>query len=97
VPETDAQPGVLVPIEPAVLARAQAAGPNEVILSGVEAVFRALADPTRTRILYALANGPICVRDLAIKSRVLNMNALVSVGILTSYLFSLGLTPFAPG
>ena len=64
--EADAQPGVLTPIEPATLARAQAAGPHEVILAGVVAVFRALADPTRTRILYALGNGPMCVRDLAI-------------------------------
>jgi len=66
VPGWDAQSDVLVPIEPAVLARAQAAGPDQVILTGVVAVFRALADPTRARILYALANGPMCVRDLAI-------------------------------
>jgi Cu2+-exporting ATPase len=33
----------------------------------------------------------------ALKSRVLNMNVLVSLGILTSYLFSVGLTLFAPG
>jgi P-type Cu2+ transporter len=33
----------------------------------------------------------------ALKSRVLNMSVLVSLGILTSYLFSLGLTLFAPG
>jgi len=33
----------------------------------------------------------------ALKSRVLNMSVLVSLGILTSYLFSLGLTVFAPG
>jgi DNA-binding transcriptional ArsR family regulator len=66
VPETDSRPGALAPIEPAALARAQTAAPNEVILSGVAAVFRALGDPTRTRILYALANGPLCGRDLAI-------------------------------
>lgn len=64
--EADAQPGALVPIERAALARAQTAAPDEVILSGVVAVFRALADPTRARILYALANGPLCGRDLAI-------------------------------
>src|SRR6185312_3140927 len=33
----------------------------------------------------------------ALKSRVLNMSVLVSLGILTSYLFSVGLTAFAPG
>ena len=33
----------------------------------------------------------------ALKSHVLNMSVLVSLGILTSYLFSLGLTLFAPG
>jgi P-type Cu2+ transporter len=33
----------------------------------------------------------------ALKSRVLNMSVLVSLGILTSYLFSLGLTLFARG
>jgi DNA-binding transcriptional ArsR family regulator len=66
VSEVVAQPGDLVPIEPAALARALAAAPDEVILSGVLAVFRALADPTRARILYALSTGPLCGRDLAI-------------------------------
>src|SRR4029453_7174129 len=33
----------------------------------------------------------------ALRSRVLNMSVLVSLGILTSYLFSLGLTLLAPG
>ena len=33
----------------------------------------------------------------SLRSRVLNMSVLVSLGILTSYLFSLGLTLFAPG
>lgn len=33
----------------------------------------------------------------ALKSRVLNMSVLVSLGILTSYLFSVGLTLFEPG
>jgi P-type Cu2+ transporter len=33
----------------------------------------------------------------ALKGRVLNMSVLVSLGILTSYLFSVGLTLFAPG
>ncbi len=29
-------------------------------------MFGALADPTRARILYALATGELCVRDLAL-------------------------------
>jgi ArsR family transcriptional regulator, lead/cadmium/zinc/bismuth-responsive transcriptional repressor len=66
VPATDEQPAPLAPIQPVALARAQAAAPDESIVAGVVAVFRALADPTRARILYALANGPLCVRDLAI-------------------------------
>ena len=33
----------------------------------------------------------------SLRSRVLNMSVLVSLGVLTSYLFSLGLTLFAPG
>src|SRR5437763_16065817 len=33
----------------------------------------------------------------ALKSHVLNMSVLVSLGILTSYLFSVGLTLLAPG
>jgi len=33
----------------------------------------------------------------SLRSRVLNMSVLVSLGILTSYLFSVGLTLFAPG
>src|ERR1700674_1678551 len=65
-PSTSAQTDTLVPIEPAALARAQSAAPDDAILSGVVGVFRALADLTRTRILYALSNGPLCVRDLAI-------------------------------
>ena len=62
----DAQPNGLVPIDAVALQRAQAAAPDDVVLEGVVGVFRALADPTRTRILYALANGPLCGRDLAI-------------------------------
>lgn len=31
---------------------------------GVAAVFRALADPTRVRILHLLRDGPLCVGDL---------------------------------
>lgn len=36
------------------------------LLGIVVELFDALADPTRTRILYALAAGELCVRDLAL-------------------------------
>mgnify|MGYP003623107008 CR=1 FL=1 len=55
-----------MPINPVALARARNAAPDDIVLAGVVGIFRALADPARTRILYALANGPLCVRDLAI-------------------------------
>ncbi len=45
-------------------ARAQAL-PEAHLLLLVE-TFQALADPTRARILYALIQRPMCVRDLAI-------------------------------
>jgi ArsR family transcriptional regulator len=54
------------PIDPAALSYARHALPSEEILTGVVAAFRALADPTRARILYALTRGPLCVRDLAL-------------------------------
>ena len=55
-----------IPIDPAaVLAAQEAALPEESLLRVVE-VFAALADPTRARMLYALLQGPLCVRDLAI-------------------------------
>jgi ArsR family transcriptional regulator, lead/cadmium/zinc/bismuth-responsive transcriptional repressor len=53
------------PIDPAALAYARQAVPADEILAGVVAAFKALADPTRARILYALTRGPLCVRDLA--------------------------------
>src|SRR3981189_3160709 len=33
-------------------------------LGSVERMFRALADPTRVRILHLLGEGPLCVGDL---------------------------------
>ena len=45
-------------------ARADAA-PDELMVF-VADTFKALADPTRVRILYAVARRPLCVRDLAI-------------------------------
>jgi len=43
-------------VEPAVTQAGQ--------LGSVEQVFRALADPTRVRILHLLGDGPLCVGDL---------------------------------
>jgi ArsR family transcriptional regulator len=57
---------VLAPIDPAGLDRARAAIPADELLALVVEVFQALADPTRARMLYALTQGPLCVRDLAI-------------------------------
>jgi len=56
----------LAPIDPAAVEQARAAIPADELLALVVAVFQALADPTRTRMLYALRLGPLCVRDLAI-------------------------------
>src|SRR5216684_8762681 len=56
----------LTPINPEALAQARAAAlPEEHLLLLVE-TFQALADLTRARILYALLQRPLCVRDLAI-------------------------------
>lgn len=55
-----------IPIDAAALALARDVVPNDDILAGVVGTFRALADPTRVRILYALARGPLFVRDLAL-------------------------------
>jgi DNA-binding transcriptional ArsR family regulator len=48
------------------VAAALAGLPPQDILDLVVAAFEALADPTRARILYALVQRPLCVRDLAI-------------------------------
>src|SRR5260370_42060825 len=56
----------LTPINPEALAQARAAAlPEEHLLLIVDA-FQALADLTRARILYALIQQPLCVRDLAV-------------------------------
>jgi DNA-binding transcriptional ArsR family regulator len=54
------------PIDAAALEVAREEVPNEEILEGVVAAFRALADPTRVRIPCALARRPLYVRDLAL-------------------------------
>lgn len=44
---------------------ARQAVPSEVVLSGTSELFGALADPTRLRILAALAAQELCVGDVA--------------------------------
>lgn len=53
-------------IDPDAVAEACAAAPPDDLLALVVAAFQALGDPTRARILYALARRPLCVRDLAL-------------------------------
>jgi ArsR family transcriptional regulator, lead/cadmium/zinc/bismuth-responsive transcriptional repressor len=67
MPASNRRPPVAAsPIDAAALEVAREELPNEEILAGVVAAFRALADPTRVRILYALARRPLYVRDLAL-------------------------------
>jgi DNA-binding transcriptional ArsR family regulator len=61
-----AKEDVLIAIDAEAVEAARAeALPEEHLLQLVE-TFQALADPTRARILYALIQRPLCVRDLAI-------------------------------
>lgn len=53
-------------IDPEALANARATALPEEMLALVVEVFGALADPTRARVLYALIERSLCVRDLAI-------------------------------
>jgi DNA-binding transcriptional ArsR family regulator len=59
-------PVVLTPIDPDGVAELQASAPSAALISVVAGTFQALGDPTRLKILYALAKQPCCVRDLAI-------------------------------
>lgn len=52
-------------VDEAAVARAIAAMPDEKGLRELCDVFNALADPTRLRVLQALATCPLCVCDLA--------------------------------
>jgi ArsR family transcriptional regulator len=61
-----AHPSQLVAIDPQAVAEVRAAEPAADLLALVVEAFGALADPTRARILYALIQRPLCVRDLAI-------------------------------
>ena len=60
---TDDLPNAIDP--EAVAAARGAALPEHQLLLIVE-TFQALADPTRARMLYALTQRPLCVRDLAL-------------------------------
>src|SRR5579864_5694772 len=57
---------VLTPIDAAAVQAAQTAALPQAHLLLIVETFEALADPTRARILYALIQQPLCVRDLAI-------------------------------
>jgi DNA-binding transcriptional ArsR family regulator len=57
---------VLTPIDAEAVQAAQVAALPETHLLLIVETFEALADPTRARILYALIQQPLCVRDLAI-------------------------------
>ena len=56
----------LIAIDAQGVATARAAALSEEYLLLLVETFQALADLTRARILYALMQGPLCVRDLAI-------------------------------
>lgn len=59
---------VIIPtaINPQAVAEAATGIPAEELLVVIVETFQALADPTRVRILYALAKRSLCVRDLAL-------------------------------
>ncbi len=57
---------VLIAIDPKAVEAARVAALPEAHLLLLVETFEALADPTRARILYALIQRPMCVRDLAI-------------------------------
>ncbi len=57
---------VLVAIDAEAVQAARAAALPEAHLLLLVETFQALADPTRARMLYALTQRPLCVRDLAI-------------------------------
>jgi len=61
-----AKEDVLTPIDAVAVQAAQTAALSEAHLLLIVETFEALADLTRARILYALIQQPLCVRDLAI-------------------------------
>lgn len=52
-------------LHPEVLDRVRADMPDEDTMLRLAEIFKALADPTRARILYALTREELCVCDLA--------------------------------
>ncbi len=50
---------------PEAVARARAAVPNDVCVQEASALLKAVADPTRLRLLSALSAEELCVHDLA--------------------------------
>jgi DNA-binding transcriptional ArsR family regulator len=56
----------LIPIHPEAVEQARAQALSEEQLRLMVDTFQALADVTRARILYALMQQPLCVRDLAV-------------------------------
>ncbi|GFN36546.1 ArsR/SmtB family transcription factor [Tepidimicrobium xylanilyticum] len=38
---------------------------NEEIINELAQIFKALADPTRLKIIYVLSESPLCVHDIA--------------------------------
>jgi ArsR family transcriptional regulator, lead/cadmium/zinc/bismuth-responsive transcriptional repressor len=61
-----AKEDVLIAIDAESVEAARAAALPEAHLLLLVETFQALADPTRARMLYALTQRPLCVRDLAI-------------------------------
>lgn len=59
-------PKAVTPIDPEAVWVASSAQPPDGLLTMVVEIFPTRADPTCARILYALMNGPLCVRDLSI-------------------------------
>lgn len=57
-------------IHPEAVERARAALPKEESILAVSRLLKALADPTRMRLLFALKAGELCVCDLALLSGV---------------------------
>lgn len=52
-------------VDEAAVVRARAAAGPPARVKAIADIFGALGDPTRLRILLALASGPLCVCDLA--------------------------------
>jgi DNA-binding transcriptional ArsR family regulator len=61
-----AKEDVLIAIDAEAVEAARAEALPEAHLLLLVETFQALADPTRARILYALIQRPMCVRDLAL-------------------------------